>query len=186
MLDKERAMKAVAELLLALEQDINSEGFHDTPRRVAEMYIEQCTATDAELKVTFKQLTYDGMVILRDIPFVSYCQHHMLPYFGRAHIAYVPRKRVLGLSKLARLIYSCSVGFTIQENVTESVADRLYSEVEPLGCMVIIEAEHGCISHRGSRAIGASTVTSVVRGIFRDVSAARSEFLSLIVKGRLQ
>ncbi len=182
-MDKQRAENAVRELLLALDQDIRSEGLMDTPTRVAEMYLEQCTDGDAELDVTFKQMTYDGMVIVRDVPFVSYCEHHLLPYFGRAHIAYIPRKRVLGLSKLARLVYCCSRGFTIQESVTEEVANRLYDEVEPLGCMVVVEAEHGCMNLRGARSIGSSTVTSVVRGVFRDVPAARSEFLGLVSKG---
>ena len=182
-MDKPKAEKAVRELLLALDQNIESEGLRDTPTRVAEMYIEQCTDGNAELDVIFKQLTYDGMVIVRDIPFMSYCEHHLLPYYGRAHIAYIPRKRVLGLSKLARLTYSCSRGFTIQESVTEAVANRLYDEVEPLGCMVVIEAEHGCMNLRGAKSVGSSTVTSVVRGVFRDVPAARSEFLGLVSKG---
>ena len=182
-MDKERAKRAVRELLLALDRDLGSAGLKNTPERVAEMYIEQCTDGDAELHVTFEQMTYDGMVIVRDIPFTSYCEHHLLPYSGRAHIAYIPRKKVLGLSKLARLIHSCSRGFTIQESVTEAAADRLYNEVEPLGCMVIIEASHGCMNLRGARTVGSSTVTSVVRGVFRDVPAARSEFLGLVSKG---
>jgi len=136
------------------------------------------------LDVTFKQMTYDGMVIVRDVPFVSFCQHHLLPYFGRAHIAYIPRKKVLGISKLARLVYASGKGFTIQESVSEMIANRLYNEVEPLGCMVVIEAEHGCMTLRGAKAVGSSTVTSVVRGAFRDVPAARSEFMGLIVGSR--
>lgn len=179
-----KAENAVRELLLALDQNVDLEGLRETPKRVVKMLMAQCSDEDSELNVTFEQLTYDGMVIVRDIPFVSFCQHHLLLYFGRAHIAYVPRKKVLGLSKLARLIYSCSKGFTIQESVTELAANRLYDEVEPLGCMVIIEAEHGCMNLRGARAVGSSTVTSVVRGIFRDVPEARSEFLSLVSKGR--
>jgi len=182
-MDKGKAEQAVKDLLLALGQDVESEGMKDTSRRVADMLITQCTEEDAELDVCFSQKTYDGMVIVRDIPFVSFCQHHLLPYFGRAHVAYIPRKRVLGLSKLARLVYSCSRGFTIQEDVTEHIANSLYDEVEPLGCMVVIEAEHGCMSLRGAKAVGSSTVTSVVRGVYRDVSAARSEFLGLIAKG---
>ncbi len=179
-MDKERAENAVRELLFALDYDVTSEGLKDTPRRVASMYMEQCSNSDAELEVSFTQMTYDGMVIVRGIPFVSFCEHHMLPYYGRAYVGYVPRKRVLGLSKLARLVKSCCRGFSIQENVTEDIADRLHSEVELLGCMVVLNAEHGCMSHRGARALGASTITSIVRGIFRDVPAARSEFLSLI------
>ena len=182
-MDGKKAEHAVRELLLALDQNVESEGLKGTPRRVAEMFIEQCSDSDAELDVTFGQNTYDGMVVVRDIPFMSFCEHHLVPYFGRAHVAYIPRKRVLGLSKLARLVYSCSRGFTIQESVTEAVANRLYGEVEPVGCMVVIEAEHGCMNLRGAKAVGSSTVTSVVKGVFRDVSAARSEFLGLVSKG---
>lgn len=182
-MNKQGAIEAVSNLLKALDQDMTREGLVHTPRRVVESLIEQCSENDAELDVTFSQLTYDGMVMVRDVPFVSYCEHHLLPYSGRVHIAYIPRKRVLGISKLARLAYSCSRGFTIQETVTETIADRLYKEVEPLGCMIVVEAEHGCMNLRGARAIGSSTITSVVRGIFRDVTAARSEFLSLIDKG---
>lgn len=179
-MDHLRAENAVRELLMALDLDVTSEGLKDTPKRVASMYMEQCSNFDAELEVTFTQLTYDGMVIVSDIPFVSFCEHHLLPYHGKAYIGYVPRKQVLGLSKLARLIRSCCGGFTIQESVTENIANRLYDEVEPLGCMVVLRAEHGCMSHRGVKALGASTLTSVVKGIFRDVPAARSEFLSLV------
>lgn len=179
-MDHLKAQNAVKELLEALDYDVSAEGLRDTPKRVAAMYMEQCSDSNAGLEVTFTQLTYDGMVIVTGVPFVSFCEHHMLPYYGKAHVGYVPRKRVIGLSKLARLVKSCCRGFTIQENVTESIAERLHDEVELLGCMVVLNAEHGCMSHRGARALGASTITSVVRGIFRDVPAARSEFLSLI------
>ncbi len=181
-MDKEKAKQAVKDLLLALDQDVESGGMKDTPRRVADMLIEQCSDGDAELDVTFEQMTYDGMVIVRNVPFASFCQHHLLPYFGRAHIAYIPRKKVLGISKLARLTYACSKGFTIQEDVSEMIANRLYDEVEPLGCMVVVEAEHGCMTLRGAKAVGSSTVTSVVRGVMRDVAAAREEVLSLILR----
>ena len=179
-MNKEKAEQAVRELLLALDQDVSSEGLRDTPRRVADMLVEQCSDGDAELNVVFEQMTFDGTVIVRNVPFVSFCQHHLLPYFGRAHIAYIPRKKVLGISKLARLVYASGKGFTIQESVSEMIANRLYNEVEPLGCMVVIEAEHGCMTLRGAKAVGSSTVTSVVRGVYRDVPAARSEFMGLI------
>ena len=182
-MDKQRAENAVRELLLALDQDVESEGLRDTPRRVADMYIEQCTDGETELDRLFPE-KYEGMVVVRDIPLVSCCEHHMVHYFGRAHVAYIPRRdKVLGLSKLARLVFACSRGFTIQEGVTQRIADALYDEVDVLGCMVVLEAEHGCMSLRGARAIGSSTVTSVVKGVFRDVSAARAEFLGLVSKG---
>ena len=182
MMDKPRAEKAIRELLLALDQDIESEGLKETPARVAEMFIEQCAVKEPELDRMFEE-KFDEMVIVRDIPFVGCCQHHLVFYFGRAHIAYIPRKRVLGISKLARLVYSCSTGFTIQEAVSRDIADRLYEDTDCLGCMVVIEAEHGCMNLRGAKTFGSSTVTSVVRGVFRDVPAARSEFLGLVSKG---
>jgi len=182
-MDKEKAKGAVRELLLALDQDIESEGLRDTPRRVAEMYFRQCSDEDAELGVVFQEEKFDGLVMVRDIPFVGCCEHHLVFFFGRAHVAYIPNKKLLGISKLARLVYSCSRGFGIQERVTMNVADRLYEEIEPKGVMVVLEAQHGCMNLRGARAIGSSTVTSAIRGVFRDVVAARSEFLNLVLKG---
>jgi len=182
-MDEVRAENAVRELLLALDQDIESEGMKDTPRRVAEMFIAQCTEEDAELECTFQEDNFDGLIMLRDIPVASFCAHHLIPWSGRAHIAYISNKKLLGLSKLSRLTNSCSKGFTIQEVVTRNIADRLYNEIEPKGVMVVIEAIHPCMSLRGVKASGASTTTSAVRGIFRDVIAAREEFLGLINKG---
>jgi GTP cyclohydrolase I len=183
--DKQRAENAVRELLLALDQDVESEGLKETPRRVAQMFIDQVEGSgEANLDRVFSTCGFEGMVIVRDIPFVSCCQHHLVFYFGRAHIAYIPKGAdVLGLSKLARLVAQYSKGFTIQEDVTEQIAATLYREVDSLGCMVVIEAEHGCMCLRGARATGSSTVTSVVKGVFRDVPAARAEFLSLVSKG---
>ena len=182
-MDKPRAEKAVRELLLALDQDVEGEGLKDTPKRVVEMYTEQCSGRDPELGTMFEE-KFDEMVIVRDIPFVGVCEHHLVHYFGRAHIAYIPKRRVIGISKLARLVYSCSTGFTIQERVTRDIADRLYTEdSDSLGCMVVIEAVHGCMNLRGAKSFGSSTVTSAVRGVFRDVPAARSEFLGLVSKG---
>lgn len=180
-MDRVRLESAVKDLLEALDQDVSREGLRDTPRRVADMYIEQCSGECAELDRMFEE-RFDELVFVRDIPIVSFCEHHLLPWFGRAHVAYVPRKRVLGLSKFARLVYSCSKGFTIQEAVTRRIADKLYDEAEPLGCMVIVEAMHSCMNLRGARSIGASTTTSAVRGVFRDVPAVRQEFLTLIAK----
>ena len=183
-MDKAKAEAAVRELLLALDQNVESEGLRDTPRRVADMFIEQVVGDgEAELDRVFSTASFDGMVIVRDMPFVSCCMHHLVFYSGRAHIAYIPKGPALGLSKLSRLVNYCSRGFTIQEDVTELIASTLYKEVDSLGCMVVTEAEHGCMCLRGARAIGSSTVVSVVKGVFRDVTAARTEFLSLIAKG---
>ena len=184
-MDQQRAESAVRELLLALDQNIESEDLVDTPRRVAEMMIDQCTAKDAEIDKVFKEDHFNEMVIVRDIPFVSMCEHHLVFYSGRAHVAYIPKGSVLGLSKLARLVYACTVGLTTQERVTCQIADALYegTTINVLGCMVVMEGEHGCMNLRGARAIGSSTVTSAVRGVFRDVPAARQEFLALVDKG---
>lgn len=184
-MDKQRAEAAVRELLLALGQDVTSEALRDTPRRVADMYIEQCTVVDAEIEKVFEEVKVNDMVCVRDIPFVSMCAHHMVFFTGRAHVAYIPKGKVLGISKLARLVYRHSVGLTTQEQITSAVADQLF-EFDSLNCigtMVILEAEHGCMNLRGARAIGSSTVTSAVRGVFRDVPAARQEFLTFISKG---
>lgn len=182
-MDSVKAESAIRSLLEALDQDVTRDGLRDTPKRVAAMFIEQCGSEDAGLDRMFEEKSED-MLMMRDIPVMSFCEHHILPWFGRAHIAYIPRKsRVLGLSKFARLVYSCCKGFTIQEAVTRMIADRLEDEVEPRGCMVVIEAVHSCMNLRGARSIGASTTTSAVRGVFRDVPAARQEFLTLILKG---
>ena len=145
------------------------------------MFIDQCTEKSAEIDKIF-EVHFGGMVIVRNIPFVSMCSHHMVFFTGWAHVGYIPRKKVLGLSKLARLVYSCCVGLTTQECITSKVADSIFDsdDIGCLGCMVVLEAEHGCMSLRGAKAQGASTVTSEVRGVFRDVPAARQEFLSLI------
>jgi GTP cyclohydrolase I len=186
-MDQKKAEIAVRALLKALDLDVSQEGLKGTPRRVAEMMIEQCTEKDAEIDVTFAEEHFGGMVIVRDVPFVSMCMHHLVFYSGKAYIGYLPKKRVLGISKLARLVYSCCVGFTTQEQVTNNIAGQLYDSdiVNCLGCAVIMIGEHGCMSLRGAKAQGASTVTSEMRGAFMTVPAARQEFLSLIGKNVL-
>lgn len=182
-MDVQRAENAVRELLLALDQDVDREGLVDTPKRVAKMFIEQCEGNNAELWRMFEEVKINDLTMVRDIPISSFCEHHLLPWYGRAHIAYIPQKRVIGISKLARLAYQCCKGLTIQETVTKDIADTLHEKLEPKGVMVVIEAVHTCMSLRGARAVGASATTSAVRGVFRDVIAARTEFLSLVTKG---
>jgi GTP cyclohydrolase I len=178
-MDKIRAESAVRELLLALDQNINSESLQDTPRRVAEMFIHQCSELLFEYR-SFQEVKHEELTMVKDIPVASFCAHHLLPWYGRAVVAYIPRKKVLGLSKLARLVYSCSMGFTTQEGVTKMIADKLYEDFEPLGVMVVIGAVHTCMSLRGAKAFGASTITSAVRGVMRDNPAARQEALALM------
>ena len=164
-MDNQRAEKAVRELLLALDQDVDSEGLKDTPRRVAGMLRAQVSGDpyDEDWMRTFSEEKFDELVLIRDVPFVSMCEHHLVYYTGRAHVGYIARKKLLGVSKLARLVYACSRGFTIQERITKDIADRLYEAIDPLGCMVVLEASHGCTTLRGARATGASMVTSAVR-----------------------
>lgn len=179
-LNQREIEESISQLLRCLGQNVEAEGFRDTPRRVAEMYLEQCNDERDGLDRVFVAEKYDELVLVRNIPISSFCQHHLLPWFGRAHIAYIPQEKLLGISKLARLAYSCAKGFTIQEGVTSEIAQRLVREVNPLGCMVVIEAVHACMSLRGAKAIGASTITSSVSGVFREKPAARHECLSLI------
>lgn len=184
-MDKLKAEQAVRMLLEALDQDVNREGLKDTPRRVAKMFMEQCTANGDNLDTTFHIERFDELVLVRNVPFASFCEHHLVPFAGLAHVGYLPdleskTSKVLGLSKLARLVYACSKGFTIQEKIAMDIADHLEKLTAIKGCMVVIEAAHGCMNLRGAKAIGSSTVTSVCRGAFRDSPAARAEFLALI------
>ena len=183
-MDRDRIAAAVKEILLALDQDVTREGLVDTPYRVADSYIEQCQPEDPELYRQFDEERYEEMVMVRDIPFVSFCEHHLLPFWGKAHIAYIPNRRILGISKLARIVSSYAKGFQIQERITRDIADELMNEVEPKGVMVVIEAAHACISFRGARAIGSSTVTSAVRGLFKKSATTRQECLNLLLRNK--
>ena len=183
-MNRDTIAAAVENLLLALDQDISREGLKDTPYRVADSFIEQISPEDPELHRTFNEEQYDELVLVRDIPFSSFCEHHLLPFWGIAHVAYLPGPKLLGISKLARLISSRSKGFQIQERITRDVADDLMKEISPYGVMVVIEATHACICLRGAKAFGSMTVTSATRGIFRDSQAARQECLSLISRSK--
>jgi len=183
MANKEAAEKAVRDLLIALDQDVESVDMKGTPERVARMYIAQCVKSDAGLERTFQTDKLNDLIMARNIPVQSYCPHHLVPWYGRAHVAYIPHEKVLGVSKLARLVYSCTRGFPLQEEVTKNIADKLYEELDTKGVMVVIEAVHTCMALRGAKALGASVTTSAVRGVMRDVIAAREEVLTLIAKG---
>ncbi len=180
--NRENAVEAVRDLLVALGQNPEREGLKDTPTRVADLFIAQCEASDPELNRVFEEEQYDEMVMVKDISFSSLCEHHMVFYWGHAHVAYIPTDKILGISKLARLIHAESRGFTIQERITRNVADRLVKAINPYGCMVVLEAQHGCINFRGAKAIGSSTTTSAVRGLYRDSPIARQECLSLMLR----
>ena len=187
--DLARIEKAVAEILLAVGEDPGRDGLVDTPARVARMYAEifgGLHEDPGEYLTTTFEVEHDEMVMVRDIPMYSACEHHLLPWVGRAHVAYIPNDdgRVTGLSKLARLVDGFAKRPQVQERLTSQVADELEQTLQPRGVLVVIEAEHLCMSMRGVRKPGASTVTSAVRGLFRTSSATRYEAMRLIDGGR--
>jgi GTP cyclohydrolase I len=178
-IDLAAAERAVAALLVALGQDPGREGLRDTPRRVARSYQELLSPVPFTLTTFPNDEEYDELVVARDIPFHSLCEHHLLPFSGVAHVAYLPGDRIVGLSKLARVVEHCARGLQVQERLTSQVADRLEAALEPWGVGVVLEAEHSCMSLRGVAKPGSSTVTSALRGIVRDDPRTRAEFLSL-------
>ena len=187
--DSPRLAAAVREILLALGEDPDRDGLRETPERVARMYAEIFSGLREDpgehLSVTF-EAEHDEVVLVRDIDLYSVCEHHLVPWFGRAHVAYIPGSdgRVTGLSKLARLVEGYARRPQVQERLTSQVADTLVRVLEPTGVLVVVEAEHLCMSMRGVRKPGAVTVTSAVRGHFLTSAAARAEVLSLIGRGR--
>jgi GTP cyclohydrolase I len=182
-IDCERIERAVREIIEAISEDPEREGLRNTPRRIAAMYAEifsGITRDPAEvLQVTFEE-DHQEMVILRDIPFYSMCEHHFLPFHGIAHVGYIPRRRVLGISKIARAVEILARRPQLQERLTGQIADAIMQNVQPEGVAVVIEAEHLCMTMRGIKKPGAKVVTSATRGIFRDKPVTRDEFLSLI------
>jgi GTP cyclohydrolase I len=186
--DRERIEAAVREILAAIGEDPDREGLLDTPARVARMYAETCAGLHDDparhLKVTF-DAGHDEMIMVRDISLYSMCEHHLVPFFGKAHVAYIPNTdgRVTGLSKLARLVDGFARRPQVQERLTTQVADAIESSLAPRGVLVVVEAEHMCMAMRGIRKSGASTVTSAVRGIFRNDAAARAEAMRFIERG---
>jgi GTP cyclohydrolase I len=179
-IDHERAAAAVAELLGALGVDLDSESLRETPARVARMYAELLTARDFEATTFPNDGAYDELVIVRDIPFSSLCEHHLMPFTGVAHVAYLPGDRIVGLSKLARVVERYSRRLQVQERMTTEIADWLEQHLLPLGVGVILEAEHLCMTVRGVQTPGARTTTSAVRGSLRSDARTRMEFLTLV------
>jgi GTP cyclohydrolase I len=183
--DKPRIERAVREILLAVGEDPERDGIRDTPGRVARMYEEIFAGLretpDHHLKVTF-EADHDEMVMVRDIALSSVCEHHLIPFIGRAHVAYIPNDdgRITGLSKLARLVDAYAKRPQVQERLTTQIADEIERTLQPKGVLVVIEAEHLCMSMRGVRKPGATTVTSAVRGLFRDNEATRFEAMRFI------
>lgn len=176
---------AVAALLGSIGEDTEREGLLDTPKRVAKMYDEIFSGykmnPDDILQTTFNDEAHQEMVIVKEIPFYSHCEHHMVPFFGIAHVAYIPNGGVVGISKLARLVDCYAKRLQIQERMTSSIADDIMRVLQPLGAAVLIEAEHLCMTMRGVQKPGTKTVTSAMRGVFLDdTNNARMEFLNLI------
>lgn len=183
-MDKQRIENAVREILSAIGEDPDREGLQETPKRVANMYAEIFAGMEDDpkrhLKI-FSESNNDEMVVVRDIPMYSMCEHHLLPFVGKAHIAYIPSDgKVIGLSKLARIVDSFSKKPQLQERLTSQIADFLEENLSPKGIAVVIEAEHLCMTMRGARAAGAKTQTSALRGIMRKDARTRAEAMSLL------
>lgn len=184
MIDKEKVRKAVRDILEAIGDDPDREGLRETPDRVARMYEEIFAGLHTDVKSvikTFKEDEHQEIVLVKDIPMYSMCEHHLLPFMGVAHVAYLPRKgNILGLSKLARIVDILAKKPQLQERLTSEIADTLMSSVNPLGVAVVVEAEHLCMTMRGIKKPGAKTVTSALRGIFKSDQRSREEVMLLI------
>ncbi|WP_106532011.1 GTP cyclohydrolase I FolE [Planomicrobium soli] len=182
--DLEKIEKAVTMILEAVGEDINREGILDTPKRVAKMYAEVFSGLHEDPKEFFKTVFHEGheeLVLVKDIPFYSMCEHHLVPFFGKAHVAYIPRDGVVtGLSKLARAVETVARRPQLQERITSTIADSLVDTLNPHGVFVMVEAEHLCMTMRGIKKPGAKTVTAVSRGVFEEDAIKRSEVISYI------
>ena len=173
------AERAVRDLLLALGRDPSSQHLSDTPRRVAESFTEMLTPREFDLTTFPNDEHYDELVLAKSIPVQSLCEHHMLPFTGVAHVGYLPGKRILGLSKLARVVELFARDLQVQERLTVQVANWLQEYLDPMGVGVVIEAEHMCMSMHGVQAIGSRTITSSVHGLLREDARSRQEFFTL-------
>jgi GTP cyclohydrolase IA len=187
--DMPRVERAVREILLAIGEDPDRDGLVDTPARVARMYAEQLAGMRQQPEDVLTRIfdsEHDEIVLVRDIEMYSMCEHHLLPFFGKAHIGYIPNEKgeITGLSKLARLVDVYARRPQVQERMTYQIADALMRILDPLGVIVVLEAEHLCMSMRGVRKPGAKTVTSAVRGVFRDQAQTRAEAMSLLFSRR--
>lgn len=184
-MDKEKIKKAVRDILEAVGEDPDREGLIDTPRRIADMYEEIFAGIGKDpkdnLKIFFQEEEYEELVIVKDIPFYSVCEHHLVPFFGKAHVGYFPKGgKLTGLSKLARVVETVAKRPQLQERLTANVADAIDQQLEPYGVIVVVEAEHMCMTMRGVKKPGSKTITSAVRGTFKNDSKARAEALSLL------
>jgi GTP cyclohydrolase I len=184
-MDAEKIKKGVSLILEGIGENPKRAGLKATPRRVAEMYAEIFSSVDQRPDGILKPIegeSHDEMILIKDIPFYSVCEHHLLPFIGHAHIAYIPAGRIVGLSALARALEYYAKMPQMQERLTSQLADLVMKKLKPKGTMVIIDAEHLCMSMRGIKKPGSRTVTSAVRGIFRTKASTREEMLQLLIK----
>jgi GTP cyclohydrolase I len=186
-IDQERIQRAVREILEAIGEDPEREGLRRTPQRIAQMYAEIFSGNEElalqQLAVSFRE-PHSEMILVRDITFHSICEHHLLPFFGRVHVAYIPRGKIVGLSKIARAVDILARRPQIQERFTSLIADVLERGLDPVGVAVVVEAEHMCMVMRGVKKPGSFVSTSALRGGFRTYPATRAEFFSLVATGR--
>lgn len=184
--DRARLERVMREMLEAIGEDPEREGLRDTPARIARMYAEIFAGLEQDpsvhLQTQFTEAHHE-MVILRDIPFYSMCEHHFVPFHGIAHVGYIPQGKVVGLSKLARVVEGFARRPQLQERLTAQIADAIVDVLDPSGVAVVIEAEHTCLTMRGVKKPGAKMITSAVRGSFKDTGATRMEFLTLVKNG---
>lgn len=181
-IDHAGVQRAARELLLALGADVESVGLKDTPRRVADAYVELLTPQPFQATTFPNDDGYDELIVARAIPFHSLCMHHLLPFHGVAHVGYLPAERIIGLSKLGRVVELFARDLQMQERLTTQIAGWLQRELEPKGVGVVVEAEHMCMSLRGVQKFGAKTVTSALHGLIRDDGRTRQEFLALTAR----
>jgi GTP cyclohydrolase IA len=185
--DHQRIERAVREILFAVGENPDREGLLETPARVARMYAEVFSGLHKDPRIHLKRVfseSYDEIVLLKDIEFQSMCEHHLLPFHGRAHVGYLPDGKVVGLSKMARVVDEVSRRPQVQERMTESIADMMEQELGARGVVVMIEASHSCMTMRGIRKSGGMCVTSAMRGVFRENLSSRAEILGLIMNPR--
>ncbi len=182
-MDRETVRKAVESIIQAIGEDLNREGLVGTPARIAEMYAEVFSGINSDprehLRVGFQE-DHHEMVIFKDIPFYSMCEHHLLPFHGLVHVGYIPNGWVVGASKMSRVVDVLAKRPQLQERLTSQIADTIVEVLQPKGAAVVVEAEHLCMTMRGVKKPGSTVVTSAMRGLFRRTPATRSEFLSLV------
>ncbi|TCO74399.1 GTP cyclohydrolase I FolE [Marinisporobacter balticus] len=184
-MDKPRIEKAVREILEAIGEDPDREGLKNTPKRIAKMYEEIFSGLHEDpkkhLEIFFEEEKHEELVLVKDIPFYSMCEHHLVPFFGKAHVGYLPRNgKLTGLSKLARVVETVARRPQLQERLTACVAEALVEQLAPYGVIVVVEAEHMCMTMRGVKKSGSKTITSAVRGLFQKDAKARAEAMALI------